>query len=381
MQCRPFESLPSGAVLRSLDQEISLGRRNAAKVLALITEVEIRKLFADGYSSLWDFCTRRLHLSENEASNRIHASRAARRFPIILEMIADGRLHMTGVRLLRPHLTPETANSLLRASIHKSRKEIEQLIADRFPRPDVATQMLAIPQTPTVSAAKVLPVLGTVKIPSNFEVFESGPSDQAVHTPDPGSDQTPIPAVAQSPAPSRVEPAAGEKITPLGAQRYEIRGMFQQTTLDKMRRLEDLLGRRITAGDLNALCDFAFAAGIEKLEKRKFAATDKPRVGKPSSNPRHIPARVKRAVEKRDGGRCAYVGDDGRRCEERRNLEFDHVIPVAKGGESTVANVRQLCRTHNQLEAERAYGYAFMEGKREVAAEARESAHALRPPA
>jgi 5-methylcytosine-specific restriction endonuclease McrA len=341
-----------------------VGRRSAAKVLALITEVEVRKLFADGYSSLWDFCTRRLHLSENEASNRIHASRAARRFPIILEMIADGRLHMTGVRLLRPYLTPETVNSLLRASIHKSRKEIEQLIADRFPRPDVKTQVVAVPPTPSMSAANVLPVLGTVKFPSNSEVFESEPSDSAVHTPVPGSGLAPTPAEAQSPAPARIESAAGDRITPLGAQRYELRGMFQQATLDKMRRLEDLLGRRIAAGDLNALCDFAFEAGIEKLEKRKFAATDKPRVGKPSSNPRYIPARVMRAVRERDQDRCAHIGDSGKRCDATRDLEFDHVIPVAKGGESTVANVRQLCRTHNQFEAERAYGYAFMEGKR-----------------
>ena len=371
MKNRPFEFLQSGVVLRSLDEEIALGRRSAAKVLGLITEVEIRKLYADGYSSLWDFCTRHLHLSENEASKRIQASRAARRFPIISEMIADGRLHMTGVRLLKRYLTPETANSLLRASIHKSAKEIEQLIADRFPRPDVASEVIPVP---ALLPTKVLPSLGTVKTASNFGVLESGDAKPVTEPPAPGPNQPPSDATGPSPTPFRVEPhVEREGITPLGAGRYKLTGMLRQVAHDKMRRLQDLLGRRVAADDLNGLLEFAFAAGIEKLEKEMFAATDSPRVGKPSSNPRYIPARVKRAVVERDGGRCAHIGDGGKRCDATRDLEFDHIVPVARGGESTVANVRQLCRTHNQLEAERAFGHAFMEGKRAAAFSAQPS--------
>jgi hypothetical protein len=100
------------------------------------------------------------------------------------------------------------------------------------------------------------------------------------------------------------------------------------------------------------------------LEKRKVAKTDKPRPVRPSDRARTIPAQVRRAVWERDEGRCTFVSLDGHRCNARRWLEFDHAIPVAHGGKSTVGNVRLRCRTHNQLGAEISFGKVFMEAKR-----------------
>jgi len=74
---------------------------------------------------------------------------------------------------------------------------------------------------------------------------------------------------------------------------------------------------------------------------------------------------VRRAVAKRDGRRCTYVGSGGVRCESRKRLEYDHVIPVAHGGEATVKNLRLRCRAHNLLEADREFGEHFMRHKRE----------------
>jgi 5-methylcytosine-specific restriction endonuclease McrA len=105
---------------------------------------------------------------------------------------------------------------------------------------------------------------------------------------------------------------------------------------------------------------------IAKLEARKFGKTERPRRQRPSKSPRHIPANVKRAVYVRDGGRCTFVGDHGHRCETRDLLQFDHIIPEAKGGTSTEDNLRLRCRSHNQLEADRAFGAAFMRSKREA---------------
>jgi hypothetical protein len=61
------------------------------------------------------------------------------------------------------------------------------------------------------------------------------------------------------------------------------------------------------------------------------------------------------------------VGENGQRCPACSDLDFDHIIPVARGGKSTVDNVRVLCRAHNQYEAERTFGVGFMEMKRETA--------------
>jgi hypothetical protein len=63
-------------------------------------------------------------------------------------------------------------------------------------------------------------------------------------------------------------------------------------------------------------------------------------------------------------GRCTFVAASGHRCEARHRLEFDHRVPLALGGESTVAGLRLLCRTHNQLEGEIALGSEFMASKR-----------------
>jgi hypothetical protein len=80
-----------------------------------------------------------------------------------------------------------------------------------------------------------------------------------------------------------------------------------------------------------------------------------------------IPAQVRRVVVARDGGRCTFVGSNGHRCGSERFLEFDHIVPVARGGRSTVSNIRLRCRPHNQYEAESAFGIEFMKNKRQQA--------------
>jgi 5-methylcytosine-specific restriction endonuclease McrA len=67
-----------------------------------------------------------------------------------------------------------------------------------------------------------------------------------------------------------------------------------------------------------------------------------------------------RAVSKRDGYQCVYTSEAGRRCDARSDLELDHRIPFARGGETTIANLRLLCRPHNLHEAERSYGTEHM---------------------
>jgi 5-methylcytosine-specific restriction endonuclease McrA len=146
---------------------------------------------------------------------------------------------------------------------------------------------------------------------------------------------------------------------------------MSQALHDKLRYAQNLLGHAVAPSDLAQVFERALDALIPQLEKKRFAATDKPRPPKASSSDsRHIPAHVQRAVWARDGGQCTFKSADGHRCEARSDLEFDHVIPVARGGKSEVSNVRLLCGPHNQLEADRTYGVAFMEEKRRAASQA-----------
>src|SRR6185436_15177654 len=85
-----------------------------------------------------------------------------------------------------------------------------------------------------------------------------------------------------------------------------------------------------------------------------------------------------REVSDRDRYQCTFVSASGRRCSEKRFLEYDHIHPVARGGEATVANTRLSCRAHNQFEAERTYGAGFMREKRQAARARAEAASMLR---
>jgi 5-methylcytosine-specific restriction endonuclease McrA len=115
-------------------------------------------------------------------------------------------------------------------------------------------------------------------------------------------------------------------------------------------------------GDLGVIIEAAVTEKLERLEARRFAATDRPRqdLSKVDTSPasRRIPAAVRRAVHERDGGRCRYVDADGRRCPARDHLEYHHLRPFGFGGDHRLENVRLMCRAHNAYLAERDFGRA-----------------------
>lgn len=84
--------------------------------------------------------------------------------------------------------------------------------------------------------------------------------------------------------------------------------------------------------------------------------------GDPGSEyPRHIPAHVRRAVWARDGGCCRWPLASGGICGSRLRLQLDHVVPLARGGPSTVGNLRVLCAVHNAHAARLCFGDALMD--------------------
>jgi 5-methylcytosine-specific restriction endonuclease McrA len=146
---------------------------------------------------------------------------------------------------------------------------------------------------------------------------------------------------------------------------------MDQEMHDDLGYAQELLSHQIPSREVTKVLHRALKALIAKLERAKFGATDKPRRGRrANANGRYIPAHVRRAVCERDQGQCTFVSESGHRCSSRSQLEHDHVIPVARGGESTVENLRLRCRAHNHYEAERAFGAEFMRYKRQEARQA-----------
>ena len=125
-------------------------------------------------------------------------------------------------------------------------------------------------------------------------------------------------------------------MTPTSPGRFALLAPLRQETHDLLRDVQDLLGHEVATGDIDAVLNFALRTAKQKLEQRKFAATEQPRRGRHSkADSRHIPADVRRAVWKRDGGQCTFTSDTGQRCDERKDVQFDHIEPYARGGEST----------------------------------------------
>src|SRR5262245_7406069 len=146
---RPLESLSDDDLVCRLAGLAGQARRVEADLVAHIAEVELRRLYArDACPSMFAYCTRVLHLAEGEAFRRIRVARASRRHPVLLEMLADGRLHVSGIAVMVPFLTAENRERLLSLAIHKTKREIERLVAVLHPRPDVPSTVRKLPERP-----------------------------------------------------------------------------------------------------------------------------------------------------------------------------------------------------------------------------------------
>jgi hypothetical protein len=358
MDSYSFFQTPDGELRRGLLTAAGASRRDTALVVAHIAEFDARRLYAaEGYPSMYQFCLRELRFSEDAAYKRIHAARLARAFPVIFEMLADGRLHLSAVVMLYAHRTCSFMDELIQDAVHKTRREIELMLAERFPSPDLPVRVRALgmpvmkpaepsPPLPLAENRDPDPVQNTP--PAHPESLNSAPLAQPVETQGPQL------------APGRVAGPERPRVAPIAPERYAVQFTASARTLEFIERAGQLLGRSVNSNDL----DEALAQGLEALvasiEKRRFAATSKPRAQRKASQGRRIPAALKREVWKRDQGQCTFVAENGRVCGSRTALEIDHIQPVAKGGRTALDNLRLLCRAHNQYEAENAFGAGFM---------------------
>ena len=338
-----------------------------ATLLAHIAEFDRRRLFAPTkYPSMFRYCVGQLRMSEDMALKRVRAARVARQFPFVFDAIADGRLNLSGIALLARRLTRANGRALLEAAMHRSRAEIEELLARRFPMAESG----ATPAPARQGAEAATPGSPVAECLAGAGGERGQKAQQIAQAPGPVE----IAGVFEASAPNSL-PELQVRVTPVAPGRYEVAGLIGQQAYDALMASRELLGHAIPSGNLAEVIERAIALQYEQLRKRRCGDADRPRTtadasdaaSSRSANPRHVPDAVRRAVWKRDGDRCAFTSADGHRCEERSQLELDHIVPVARGGRSTVANLRLLCRAHNQYLAEREFGRQHMQGKREAA--------------
>ncbi|MBK9001686.1 MAG: hypothetical protein IPM35_38685 [Myxococcales bacterium] len=124
-------------------------RSACANVIFHQAELDRRKLYLeDACSSLFAYCTERLGYSEDSATKRVRVARSVQQFPQVLDELASGELHLTGLFLLSGRLTEDNAEQLLAEARGKSKRQLEELLARWFPRPDVPPTITPVTPEP-----------------------------------------------------------------------------------------------------------------------------------------------------------------------------------------------------------------------------------------
>jgi hypothetical protein len=311
-----LSALTDAQLLDSVRGLAGRSRAVTAQIVAHLAEMLRRGVaLGEGYGSLHVYCVEALPMSDAEAYLRIGAAYLARRFPVVLEMLADGSTNVSNLKVLSAHLTQENHLAVLEEARGKRKHQVEQIVARLAPRPDVPTSLRKVPK-PALTAVPELP---------------SAP-----------------PAPAPATVAATGTPAPRPTVVALSPARYSYHVTIDEDVRELLQLARDLSSHAVPHGDDSAILKRALEAYVMQQARARFATTGKPREGTETSpESRHIPARVKRAVYVRDRGRCSFVSADGRRCDARHHLQFDHRQPWASGGDATPDNIRLLCRAHN----------------------------------
>ncbi len=344
------ESLSSSDLRSATHKLVRRSHGLDAELLVHLGEIDERKLYLDWtFSSMFAFCVGELRFSEDVACNRIDLARAARRMPVILEALRSGQVHLAGLRVLAPHLTPDNQERVLAEAAGKSKRQVEELVARLWPQPPVPTVVRKLPgrpnppseASPAFSFGAAIPVAQPESLPAL--AFAAPPA----------------------PPPRRDERAV---IAPLSEETFKFQFTGSRACHDKFRQAQDLLRHRIPDGDLATIVEKALDLLIEQVKKERFATGRKARPAPAdeadAATSRHVPDAIKREVFERDGGRCTFTDEHGGRCGETGALEFDHLDGFARTHLHRADRIRLLCRAHNQHAADQMYGRAFMERAR-----------------
>jgi 5-methylcytosine-specific restriction endonuclease McrA len=267
---------------------------------------------------------------------------------VFFDALADRRLTLSSLLLLTSYVAAAPAEELVAGLAHKSLAQSREWLAIRFPQIAIETRMEFV----TRDGERIDASAGTTVAPE-----QASASGQVALT-------RPAPAESQDSSESK-GPLPGSRTWPLSAEYVAYQFSAKRRTHELMLRAMELLGRDVAANDLDGVIARGLELLVRELEKRKHGLhTDAKSEATGSTTTRHIPAAVRAEVFQRDGGQCAFMTDDGKRCECREALQYDHVVPLSQGGRTSVDNLRLLCAAHNQYEADRKLGRGFMEQKR-----------------
>lgn len=305
---------------------LGAGARLEARLVAHLAEMDARKLaLRAGYSSLYDYCRKRLRLSDYEAFSRIAAARVARRFPLVFGLLERREVTLTTLCEVREFLNDENHLELLEAVKRKTKLQVREVLAERFPRADVAASTRRLPNWDPLSPGRY-----------KLEVTLSGEQKQKLEY---------------------ARGLLGHAEASGDLARVLERGLDLLIAKLERRRFGSLSANRAPTREGKGPTSSPAPQELAARPVPQLAASPAPEAPQPLREEDHdvrphIPMEVRRQVVARDGACCAFVGERGHRCGAREQLEFHHKLAWARGGPDTAENLQLLCRAHNRLVAE-----------------------------
>jgi hypothetical protein len=402
--------LTDAELLTATRRLVGRSNRLLAALLAHLGEVEARGVHRiRACSSLYTYCIYELRYSEDEAFRRVAAARLVRRFPALLDAVAAGELHLTGLLMLGPHLSEQNLSQVLLRAKHRTKKEIARLVRQLDPLPEVPPRIeplgpapaRLVPKAPTweefVSSLCPVRELSPGERPRDW-MEDANESDAAAPAGAAPSDNDAVSTRAGAGASGQIPTAE-----PLSPQRYKVQFTAGEEYVKLVEEARALLSHSAPRATLDEIQLRAMRAFVAELKRRKHGVVARPqkppaeskdrsrstaereparKSGPGSEHPqsdaesgqqaevesefprrrgRHVPAAVRLAVFERDEGRCTYSDALGRRCAETHRLELHHLKAFARGGEHTEDNLTLRCHAHNALAAEEDFGKTLIE--------------------
>ena len=357
-----ISSLSNEQLLTAVTKEAASERRSTADVVRYLAEIESRRLHLElGFSSLFDFTTKKLGYSSSSALRRIKAARLTLADPSIASKLETGELNFATIDILANFVKQPELKTITQELCGRSREDAEKIVAHLRPVAKSAVR------------DRVKPIV--VAKPTADRNLPSLPFE-------PEQNSNNLRPNAQSDA---------HKCIAFGAQPEELFHISFAMTRDE-RALLERTRQLMFAGDVDTisfgkviakLAKFYLAYHCPRERQKRREAREKGRVEStrkerqssaelaahaqpiPDREPRRASPRaisrvLRDRVLARDGYRCVFTAQDGTRCSCASDLEIDHITPVARGGGAEEANLRVLCRAHNLERAYQVFGEGYV---------------------
>ncbi len=413
-----YAGLSKEALVDRLSILLGTERKILVEFLRHLSEFDRREAYLEmGYGSLFDYCIKKLHLSKGSAYRRTIGSRLIRTYPQIADYLADGRICLSTLVVFKKSLNEENVDRILAQAVYKTKEEAE-IIAVRYSAPVTLPRKESVRKvsSPKVVIVEVCKNAGEPQVPdrhlsstalqdetppaetktidlrpSTADESNSVPVDKI--TGHEGKDKSAIDgekvicALVSSQKPDEIKAISEDlrvlKVTVSKEFIEELKhvrellshkfpdGSFEDVLLEGLKLIRQKYERSLARQDAKergeTMDQAQSGAHIDSgstgpciVASRSESVTRFP--GKPdrADTNRYIPRLVQREVWRKSNGSCMYQGKNGTKCQSKWKLEFEHIIPVAKGGKSTADNIVLLCKRHNFLRARQEFGDKWM---------------------